>query len=153
MIVERSSMKIRKILVVGNSELIHKVHRLYLRSFLTEGTELIRASNGGEALMELARYEDVDLIILDINVPVKDGIEFLIYRQKKNVYQDIPVIIISSKGKESDIAAGMKLGAAGYLVKPYEKKDLEAVIEELFEEGIKMKSNAGPSSRNISQKI
>ena len=146
-------MIIRKILVVDNSELIHKVHRLFLREYLSKGTELLYASNGGAALAELARHEDVDLIILDINMPVKNGIEFLTYRQQNNAYQDIPVIIISSEGKESDIAAGMKLGAAGYLIKPYEKKDLEAVIEELFEGGIKMKSNAGSSSRNINKTI
>ncbi len=144
---------IRKILVVDNSELIHKVHRLYLREYLSKGTELIYACNGGEALIELARHEDVDLIILDINMPVMNGIEFLTYRQENNVYQDIPVIIISSEGKEEDIARGMELGAVDYLVKPHERSDLEAVIEKLFEGGIKLKSNADSSSRNINKTI
>ena len=144
---------IKKILVVDNSELIHKVHRLYLRTFLTEGTELVRANNGQEALTELARHEDIDLIILDINMPVMNGVEFLTYRQQNSVYQDIPVIVISSEGKEEDIATCMRLGAVSYLVKPHEKKDLEAVIEELFEGGIKMKSNASSSNRNINKTI
>ena len=144
---------IRKILVVDNSELIHKVHRLYLRIFLTKGTELVRASNGQEALTELAQHEDIDLIILDINMPVMNGVEFLTYRQQNNVYQDIPVIVISSEGKEEDIATCMRLGAVSYLVKPHERSDLEAVIKELFEGGIKPESNEETSSDNIDETI
>ena len=91
---------LRKILAVDDSALIHQMYKLFLSRY--KNCKLISAMNGLEALDKLGQEDGIDLILLDINMPVMNGLEFLQRVQKEPAYQAIPVIIISTEGKEED---------------------------------------------------
>jgi two-component system chemotaxis response regulator CheY len=120
---------LRKILAVDDSALIHQMYKLFLSRY--KNCKLISAMNGLEALDKLGQEEGIDLILLDINMPVMNGLEFLQRVQKEAAYQGIPVIIISTEGKEEDTIRGLKMGAKGYVKKPFQASELHGLIEKI----------------------
>ena len=92
---------------------------------------LVGGMKGLEALDKLAQEEGIDLILLDINMPVMNGLEFLQRAQKEAAYKEIPVIIISTEGKEEDTIRGLKMGARGYVKKPFQASELHSLIEKI----------------------
>jgi len=121
-----NAVKIRKVLVVEDSRLIHKMYEVMLRPCM-----LIAAHDGREGLARLAENPDVDVIILDINMPHMTGLEFLSQVKGKPEFVGIPVIIVSTEGKEEDVARGLKAGAVAYLKKPFQREDLLKIIGRL----------------------
>lgn len=121
---------LKKILVVDDSELIHNMYRLILKKY--EGCTMLKAMNGREGLDQLAVEDGVELILLDINMPVMNGLQFLEAVQKKPEYAHIPVIIISTEGREEDTLRGLSLGARGYIVKPFKSNMLHNLIESVL---------------------
>jgi two-component system chemotaxis response regulator CheY len=114
---------------VDDSALIHQMYKLFLSRY--KSCRLVSAMNGLEALDKLAQEEGIDLILLDINMPVMNGLEFLQRVQKEAAYKDIPVIIISTEGKEEDTIRGLKMGARGYVKKPFQASELHSLIEKI----------------------
>jgi two-component system phosphate regulon response regulator PhoB len=92
-----------------------------------EGWKLFMAASGEEGL-KLLRQEGADCIILDIMLPGMDGFKVLKKIKGDEPGRDIPVIMTTAKGEESDIVAGLELGADDYVVKPYSPKVLIARI-------------------------
>ena len=82
----------------------------------------------GEAAEEKVKSEKIDLIILDVIMPKKNG--FQVCRQLKTTAdtKDIKVILVSSKNQDSDKFWGMKQGADDYIAKPYQDADLLAAV-------------------------
>lgn len=119
-------MQPRKILVVDDSKLIHKMFEVLLRQF-----SLIHAHDGLEALQCLGNHADIDLILLDINMPRMSGLEFLKQVKADAVFSEIPVVIISTEGKEEDTIRGLEAGAAAYIKKPFGNQELLEVIQKL----------------------
>ncbi|UCD84334.1 MAG: response regulator [Deltaproteobacteria bacterium] len=120
---------LKKVLVVDDSELIHNMYRLILKKY--QECEVVKAMNGKEALNKLIVEDNIDLILLDINMPVMNGISFLENIRKEGKYTHIPIIIISTEGKEEDTKRGLKLGAKGYIVKPFKSVMLHNLIEDI----------------------
>ncbi len=125
-------MTIKKILVADDSKLLHHMYDLIFRRYTRDGTEVLHAMNGKEALSRLHEHGDVDIILLDINMPVMSGVEFLRHCRDENVYQNIPVIIISSEGREEDTMSGLRQGAKGYVTKPFRPDDLYKIIKNVM---------------------
>ena len=120
---------LKKILVVDDSSLIHQMYRLVMSRY---ECEIVDAMNGQEALYLLSMQTDVQLIFLDINMPVMNGVQFLEKAAKTGLLSKIPVIIISTEGKEDDTIRGLKLGAKGYLKKPFNPSDLYNLIGKIL---------------------
>jgi two-component system chemotaxis response regulator CheY len=127
--VHRGRGMLRKILAVDDSALIHQMYKLFLSRY--KNCKLISAMNGLEALDKLGQEDGIDLILLDINMPVMNGLEFLQRVQKEPAYQGIPIIIISTEGKEEDTIRGLKMGAKGYVKKPFQASELHGLIEKI----------------------
>jgi len=123
----------KKVLVVDDSDLIHNMYRLMFKKY--PGCIQLRAMNGKEALDLLAIEKDIDLILLDINMPVMNGIQFLEIYRDTGTYSHIPVIIISTEGKEEDTLRGLSLGAKGYVVKPFKSHRLHSLIDQILNNG------------------
>ena len=115
-------------LVVDDSATMRQLIGFALRR--VPGLDLVEAQNGLEAL-RLLDERSFDLILLDINMPVMNGLEFLQRVQKEPAYQAIPVIIISTEGKEEDTIRGLKMGAKGYVKKPFQASELHGLIEKI----------------------
>lgn len=120
---------LKKLLVVDDSSLIHQMYRLVMSRY---NCSIVDAMNGQEALDILAQHKDVDLILLDINMPVMNGLQFLEKASAMGIVSRIPVIVISTEGKEEDTIRGLKLGARGYLKKPFHPSELHDLIDKIF---------------------
>lgn len=107
-----------KILIADDEQEIRDVLRLYLEK---DGYEVTEAQDGLEA-MKLLGEQEYDLLLLDIMMPGVDGYRVLRNIREKN---NVPVIMLSAKGTESDKILGLDLGADDYITKPF--APLEAV--------------------------
>jgi len=115
-------------MVVDDSALIHQMYKMALMRYKCT---IILAKDGQAALDMLAKHPDVDLILLDINMPVMGGLEFLQKERKIDSYSKIPIIIQSTEGREDDTKRGLELGATAYITKPIQTADLHALIEKI----------------------
>jgi twitching motility two-component system response regulator PilH len=104
----------------------------FIKNALQEtGYEILTASNGDEAEQKV-RSEMVDLIILDVVMPKKNGFQVCRSLKRDEKYRHIPIILITSKTQDSDRFWGLKQGADEYVTKPFEPTDLlEAVKKHL----------------------
>ena len=110
----------KTVLMVDDEANARKVAKLILER---EGYRTLTASNGEEGLV-LAKVEQPDVILLDIMMPKMSGYDMLKRLREDQDTQQIPVIIVTARGTEHDIATSFKLGAVFHLQKPYETKDL-----------------------------
>jgi two-component system phosphate regulon response regulator PhoB len=86
---------------------------------------VLSASNGEHALKAIPR-EMPSLILLDLMLPGMDGLEVCRALKKDSKTADIPIVMLTAKGEESDIIAGLELGADDYITKPFSMKVLAA---------------------------
>ncbi len=99
---------LKKVLVVDDSALIHQMYKMVLMRYKCE---IIDALNGQEGLDKLAKNPDADLILLDINMPLMNGLEFIKKLKDLGKFNHIPIVIVSTEGKEEDTIRGLALGA------------------------------------------
>jgi CheY-like chemotaxis protein len=121
-------MQPRKALVIDDSIVIHKLFRLILGQ-----TPLVFAADGLEALRRLAENPDVDLIFLDINMPKMNGLELLSRIKADAELATIPIVIISTEGKEHDVIRGLQAGAAAYVKKPFRNDEIVNIVARVME--------------------
>jgi two-component system chemotaxis response regulator CheY len=120
----------RKILVVDDSKLMHKMYEVMLRQY-----PLVYASDGRQALDRIRDHPDIDLVLLDINMPNMNGLEFLAELRSDEARADLAVVIISTEGREEDTARGMEAGATAYIKKPFHSEEILDVISRLETKG------------------
>ena len=109
------------ILVVDDEKDIVSALEIYLKA---EGYRVLSACNGKEALAAAAR-EDVHLILMDIMMPVMDGLSAMAQlRQTSNV----PVILLTAKGEDTDKVLGLNVGADDYITKPFNPVEMLARV-------------------------
>lgn len=121
---------LNKVLIVDDSKLIHQMYRLILNRY--KDCKIIDAMNGLEAFDILSRENGIELILLDINMPVMNGVQFMEKLKKDGLYKDIPIVVISTEGKEEDTVRAMQLGAWGYVVKPFKSGTLYDIIDKVL---------------------
>ena len=110
------------ILIVDDEELIRNVIKEYC---LNSGYQVLEASDGYEAV-QLVKNKNIDLIILDIMMPKKDGYTTL--KELKDI-KNIPVLMLSARDDEYDKLLGFELGIDDYVTKPFSPKELIARIK------------------------
>lgn len=91
--------------------------------------EVVEACNGFEALRLLPR-DKVDLIITDINMPDINGLELISYVRNNPNYQNVPMFVISTEGRDKDREKGLTLGANEYIIKPFDPAQLQNLIKQ-----------------------
>ncbi len=115
-------MRKEKILVVDDEEDILELVRHHLKR---EGYE-VRCAESGEQALQFAKSEPVNLIILDLMLPGIDGLEVTRRLKGDPRTQHIPILMLTAKGEESDVVAGLELGADDYVTKPFSPRILVA---------------------------
>ena len=116
---------IAHILVVDDDEGI----RTLVKKYLNENNYLVTTANSAEDAFEKIQIIKFDLIILDIMMPGKSGLEFIKENQKK---LDTPVILLTAKGEANERVEGLEVGADDYLPKPFEPKELLLRIQNII---------------------
>lgn len=131
-----------KILVVDDEALLVKGIRFNLKS---EGYDVITGSNGQEAV-EMAQKEQPDLIVLDVMMPVMDGLTAC---SKIREFSDVPIILLTAKVEDMDKLIGFDHGADDYLTKPFNILELKARIRALLRRAGAERSAAQPESQQL----
>lgn len=111
-----------KVLVIEDED---DIRELLIYALRKDGYSVIGVSSGEEGLRK-ARSEEPDLIVLDLMLPGMDGLDVCRVLKSEDNGKKIPVIIVSAKGEEADIIAGLELGADDYITKPFSPKILLA---------------------------
>ncbi len=117
---------IAHILVVDDDDGI----RSLVKKYLNENNYLVTTAVNAEDADEKIRIIKFDLIILDIMMPGKNGLEFIEENKKK---LDTPVILLTAKGEATERIKGLETGADDYLPKPFEPKELILRIQNIIE--------------------
>jgi len=93
-----------------------------------KGIKVLVAKNGREALSRLAERDDVDLVLMDIMMPVMDGYEAIQEIRKQAKYQKLPIIALTAKAMKGDRAKCIEVGASDYLAKPVDSSKLLSML-------------------------
>ena len=118
------------ILVVDDDDGI----RSLVKKYLNENNFLVTTANSAEDASEKIKIIKFDLIILDIMMPGKNGLEFIKDNKKK---LDSPIILLTAKGEANERVEGLEIGADDYLPKPFEPKELILRIKNILDKTIK----------------
>ncbi len=105
----------KHILLVDDSKTVRNLVAFIMKK---EGFRVTTAEDGLDGLEKLYSADHVDLIISDINMPRMDGFTFIKTVREQDTFRDVPIVVLSTEGKEQDIQQGMTLGANLYMVKP-----------------------------------
>jgi DNA-binding response OmpR family regulator len=111
-----------KILIVDDEKSIRNLVRSYLES---EDYSVLEA-NDGEQAVRLTREQSPDLVVLDVGMPVRDGIEAL---REIRTFSDVYVVMLTARAEEVDKLIGLSVGADDYLTKPFSPRELVARIK------------------------
>jgi len=98
--------------------------RLMEANLLTEGYEILRAYDGQKAV-EIVAENQPDLVLLDVMMPILDGITAC---ERIREFSNVPIIMVTAKGEERDRVRGLDVGADDYIVKPYSAMELLARV-------------------------
>lgn len=112
-------------LTVDDSKL---VRRLVARTLGDLGFEVDEAADGQEALWNLFKKGAADLVILDWNMPVVDGLEFLKRMRKRDDFAEIKVIMLTARNEQQSVVEAVQSGADEYVMKPFSREALEEKV-------------------------
>ncbi len=124
--------KALKILLIEDDMIeVMKLNRVV--SSLEIKHQTIEVNNGEEALKHLEQKDNLpDIILLDLNMPKINGIEFLSILKKDELLRYIPTIILTTSNNQKDLEECYKIGVAGYVLKPLKYEDYVSKIEKLL---------------------
>jgi len=124
-------------LVVDDSR---SMRTIILRQLKELGFEVYEAENGHEAMSRLHEVKNIQLVLLDWNMPEMDGLEVLSLIRAEPAYKDVRVMMVTTESEMSRVATALEAGASEYLMKPF---DREALLEKLILLGM------DPSTRTL----
>ena len=113
--------KQQKVLVADDEAQIRNILSIYLKK---EGFDVVEAADGAEALVKV-QSDKPDIIILDIMMPVMDGLE--VCKQVRKI-SDIPIIMLTAKDEDDDRILGLEIGADDYITKPFNTREVVARV-------------------------
>ncbi|MHB9111269.1 MAG: response regulator [Thermoleophilia bacterium] len=122
---EPESMSAKRVLIVDDESSLRALVRVNLE---VDGLEVSEAVDGIEA-MNMLRESKPDLILLDLMMPGKDGIEVLEELAADKNLRDIPVLLLTAKGEQEDLERGAALGARGHITKPFDPEQMVRTVK------------------------
>ncbi len=124
---EKESKLMKKILIADDEpNIVISLEYLMQR----EGHEVLVARDGEEALQMISEHEP-DLVLLDAMMPKKSGFEVL--QAVRAEHPDLKIIMLTAKGRDTDIAKGQALGADAYVVKPFSTRELAEQVRQMLD--------------------
>src|SRR5690349_5223927 len=114
---------------------MRKIIQRSLRQAGLDVSEFLEAGNGADALALLAK-DSVDLILVDINMPVMDGLEFMRQLKASHTARGAAVVMITTEGSESHVVKALSLGARGYIRKPFTPEQMREHVMPLLQTAV-----------------
>ena len=118
-----------RILVVEDSNVMQMFYSQILSKII--GYQVSFAHNGRQALDHIKKAGMPDVVVLDINMPVMDGLEFLSHFKGDRDTPPARVVIVTTEGREDDHRRGLQAGASAYLTKPFTPEALTKLVQGL----------------------
>lgn len=122
-----------RILIVDDSPLLRKTARRAVVQAGADPARIREAGNGREALDALA-VEPADIVLLDINMPVMDGYEFVEAQAKDPTLRGLKIALVTTEGNKERLERMAQLGVTGYLRKPFAPEELRELVAQWFQE-------------------
>ena len=137
---ERSRQKFRsvrvRVLIVDDSVVMRMIVERVLRQAGLDVGEVLYAANGVEGLAALeetaASDEPLDLVLCDVQMPVMDGLDFLLEKQRRNLAPGVPVLMITAEGSDPQVLEAIAAGAQGYISKPFTMEQMLSRLASLL---------------------
>ena len=126
-------MEEKKCLIVDDSATMRQLLVMAVKKL--DGKLKITEAVDGQDGYNKFQQGQFDFVLTDIKMPNMTGLELVEKLRKESINPSIPIVIISTKGEESDIEAGMKLGANEYLLKPISTMKLKEVVTKFLTTG------------------
>jgi two-component system chemotaxis response regulator CheY len=123
------------VLVVDDSAAIRKILTRVLRQTGMAIQTIHEAGDGQDALALMAQHR-IDLVLSDINMPKMDGLQLLGALKSSPQWRNIPVVMITTEGGETKVADAVRLGAAGYVRKPFTADQIKEKLVGLLEPAV-----------------
>lgn len=127
------------ILVVEDEEAIQELIAYHLKK---EGFKVTCVATGEDAVIKI-RNEEFNLVLLDLMLPGMDGLEVCRTVRKHPSGENVPIMMVTAKGEESDVVTGLELGADDYMVKPFSPRVLVARVKTLLRRRRKTDTETG----------
>jgi two-component system chemotaxis response regulator CheY len=118
----------RTYLVVDDSKLHHQMYQLIFGRPGLAGAKLLHAHDGRQGYALFTAHPEVEMVFLDLNMPVMTGLEFLERRTAEQLHMHVPVVLVTTESTVEDEERGMAAGAWAYLCKPFTPEQLEAIV-------------------------
>ena len=115
-----------RILIVDDSSTMRRILKTQLQGLGV--TDVPEAGNGEEGLVALEKNMPVDIVMLDWNMPVMDGITFLKTVRANPAYNSVKVVMCTSESEKSKVVEALKEGANNYVVKPFTPEALNSAL-------------------------
>lgn len=112
-------------LVIDDSRAVRIIIGEVLREM---GMDVVEASNGLEGLEQLRQHPDIDLVLVDWNMPVMDGLEFITAVRADRSHDALRLVMVTSESETEQVMRAFKAGANEYVMKPFTKEVLIAKI-------------------------
>jgi two-component system chemotaxis response regulator CheY len=125
------------VLIVDDSAAIRKILQRVLRKTRMGIGEFHEAGNGQEAL-ELLKTRSVGLVLSDINMPKMDGLQLLAAMKNSPEWRQIPVVMITTEGGEARVGEAVRLGASGYVRKPFTAHQIKEKLVGILEPAMQL---------------
>jgi DNA-binding response OmpR family regulator len=126
--VERSQKMARILIAEDNAEI-----RALVSSILSEEGHKVTVAQNGQQALDMMVQEAPDLLVLDIMMPQVDGYTVLKELKASGIRDAVKILVLTAKTSESDWVRGYKLGADGYITKPFDIDELTSQIDQLLE--------------------
>jgi len=127
----RSAQTVPTVLIVDDAATMRQMLTLTLKK---AGYQVIQARDGREALEQLSRHSQIQLVICDIEMPTMNGFEFLTHRRQNPALMKVPVVMLTSRSGEKHRKLALHLGATNYFTKPYIEQQLLAHLKTLLQD-------------------
>ena len=112
-------------LVIDDSRTV----RAIIGSILREaGLEVVEAADGREGLEQLRRHADLDLVLVDWNMPVMDGLDFIRAVRADRAYDPVRIVMVTTETEQEQVIRALAAGANEYVMKPFTKEILVAKL-------------------------
>jgi len=123
------------VLVVDDSAAIRKILTRVLRQTGMAIQTIYEAGDGQEALTLMGQHR-IDLVLSDINMPKMDGLQLLASLKASPQWHRVPVVMITTEGGETKVAEAVRLGAAGYVRKPFTADQIKEKLVGILEPAV-----------------
>jgi DNA-binding response OmpR family regulator len=122
--------KAKRILLIDDHQTVFKLLEAIVR---IKGYKLLYADCGQQGIV-MAREEQPDLILLDVMMPDLDGFKVCQYLKDNEETKQIPIMFLTARGAEDDLATGRQAGADGFMTKPFQTMDVLNQVEKMLSE-------------------